>query len=152
MNGRRPTALRTYVLTGILALLAACALSLSREPSMRIDGQHMISDVPPVTTMRGTFLPLRAIALGIGAVTSYDAKTGAIEILRGRDTVALHVGERRGMLNGMAFTMRRAPFVVRGRVMVPGGLFERALGSNIHYDSGHDVIEITSGHARTPSL
>lgn len=119
---------------------------------MRIDGQHMVSDVPPITTLRGAFVPLRAIGLGIGAVTNYDVKTGGIEIMRGRDVVLLHVGERHGKLNGMAFTMRHAPFVVRGRVMVPVGLFEAALGSSVRYDSVHESIEITSGRARDKSL
>jgi hypothetical protein len=145
----RPISFRTYVVTTVFASLASLAMFLSHPPTLRVDGQHMASDVPPVTSMRGTFLPLRAIALGIGAVTSYDAKTGQIDVLRGRDIVVLHVSAHNGLLNGMPFTMRHAPFVVRGRVMVPAGLFERALGSTVRYDAAHESIEITTGHRDT---
>ena len=125
-------------------------MMVSKSATVRVNGQRIISDVPPVAGVREHFLPLRAISLGLGAVTSYEAKNGRIEVLRGRDSVIMHLGDRHATLNGVEFTLVHAPFLVRGRVMVPTSVFMRALHSEVHYDGSSETIDVTSStHTNT---
>lgn len=143
MRGVRPISVRTLLITIVLASSVSLLMMVSKPATLRVDGQRIVSDVAPVTGVRERFLPLRAISLGLGAVTSYQRKDGRIEVLRGRDTVIMHLGERRASLNGVPFMLAHSPFLVRGRVMVPSSVFMRALHSNVHYDRSSETIDVT---------
>ena len=134
LSGIRPPSVRSVVLTSALAASAAAISGLSHPAALRIDGQRMLSDVPPVTTAKGAYVPLRFVAQSFGARTDYDAKTGTVELVRANDTLRLRVGDRQATFNGRRLTLKAAPFSVRGRtkvryeaaranidVMTPGG-------------------------------
>ena len=150
IRGVRPISVRTILITLILSSAVSLLMMLSKPAIMRVNGQRIISDVPPVTGVHERFLPLRAISLGLGAVTSYEAKYGRIEVMRGRDTVVMHLGDRHALLNGVEFELAHAPFLVRGRVMVPTSIFVRALHTEVHYDGASETIDVTTGtHANS---
>ncbi len=142
--GVRPVSTRTVVITLLLSSTVSLLMMVSKSATVRVNGQRILSDVSPVSGVHEHFLPLRAVALGLGAVTSYDAKRGRIEIFRGRDTITMYLGERRAKLNGIDFQLEHAPFLVRGRVMVPSSLFMHALRSYVHYDASSETIDVLS--------
>ncbi len=130
MTYRRP-AIQTLVLTGIVALVASAILALSHPAQLRIDGQRVESDVPPITTAaQHVFVPLRAVADALGARTLVRGDN--VYIIRGKQSLRLRVGDRHATLNGMPLTLKRAPFRVRGRVMI--GIKALALALNVHVD------------------
>jgi len=141
ISPRLPSA-KTVGATAAIAALAAVLTSLSHPAALRVDGQRMISDVPPVTTAKGAYVPLRVVAETLGANTNYDAKTGTIELIRANDTMRLHVGERTATLNGNHFTLHAAPFAVRGRTMVPLQMIARAFKTRVRYDTAHAQIDV----------
>ena len=125
---RRP-ALQTLVLTGVVALVASAMLALSHPAELRIDGQPVQSDVPPITTAaQHVFVPLRAVADALGAQTIVHGNY--VYVVRGKQSLRLRVGDRHATLNGMPLTLVRAPFRVRGRVMI--GMKGLALALNVH--------------------
>lgn len=137
---------RSVGLTVVVAAFSAVLSSLSNPAALRVDGRRMVSDVPPVTTAKGAYVPLRAVAESLGADTNYDAKTGLIELVRGSDTLRLRVGDRRATLNGRSMPLHSAPFAVRGRTMVPLGVIARAFKTSVRYDVSHAKIDVmTSG-------
>lgn len=130
MTYARP-AIQTLVLTGVVALVASAMLALSHPAQLRIDGQRVESDVPPITTAaQRVFVPLRAVADALGAQTLVQGNN--IYIIRGKQSLRLRVGDRHATLNGMPLTLERAPFRVRGRVMI--GIKALALALNVHVD------------------
>ncbi|GAC1307206.1 MAG: hypothetical protein NVS2B3_05460 [Vulcanimicrobiaceae bacterium] len=134
---------------------AAALSSLAHPAALRVDGHRTISDVPPVTTAKGAYVPLRAVAESLGADANYDAKTGSIELVRGSDTLHLHVGDRSATLNGRPMALRSAPFAVRGRTMVSLSVIARAFKTSVRYDVSHAKIDVmTSGSldANAPDL
>jgi len=133
---------RTVAATAAVAALSAALTSLSHPAALRVDGRRMVSDVPPVTTAKGAYVPLRVIAETLGASTNYDPKSGAIELIRNDDTMRLHVGDRTATLNGKKLTLRSAPFSVRGRTMVPLQVIAKALGAHVRYDTAHAQIDV----------
>jgi hypothetical protein len=134
---------RSVIATIVVSAVAAVMVSLSSPASLRIDGQRMVSDVPPVTTPKGeVFVPLRFVAETLGADTNYDAKTGLIEMTRADDTLHMRVGDKLATLNGNRMTLKHAPFSVRGRTMVSLSVIARAFNTKVHYDGAHDKIDV----------
>lgn len=133
---------RTVGATVVASALAAALTSLSHPASLRIDGHRTVSDVPPVTTAKGAYVPLRAVAESLGAETNYDAKSGTIELTRADDTLRIHVGDRIATLNGKKLTLKTAPFAVRGRTMVSLNVIARALKTNVRYDASRAKIDV----------
>ena len=134
--------LKSVGLTAGIAVFAATVGSLSAPVSVRVDGRSMVSDVPPVTTAKGTYLPLRVVAESLGADTNYDTKTGTIELVRDGNTLRLRSGDRVATLNGRKMTLRSAPFSVRGRTMVPTTTIARAFKTRVNYDPSHAVVDV----------
>ncbi len=109
---------RLVVATAVTALVASLSLALSTPATISVDGQRVASDVGPVTTPGGAYLPLRAIADAAGAETSFEPRSGAIVVRRGTDVLTMHVGSTAAVRNGKRVTLAHAPFTVAGRTMV----------------------------------
>jgi hypothetical protein len=135
---------KTVALTAGIAAIAATLGTLSAPLTVRVDGRSMISDVAPVTTVKGTYLPLRVVAESLGADANYDPKTGTIELTRAGDTLHLRAGETIATLNGKTMTLRSAPFSVRGRTMVATSTIARAFKTHVHYDPSHAIVDVVT--------
>jgi hypothetical protein len=138
---------RLIVATFVTALAASLALALSTPATISVDGQRLASDVSPVTTPAGAYLPLRAVSDAAGARTSYDAQSGQITVRRGTDVLAMRIGTTDANMNGHRVKLAQAPFAVRGRVLVSSATIARAFGSSVRYDVRHDRVVV-----RTPGV
>ena len=124
----------TLAATLVLALFGSLTFALSNPVEMRVDGQPVISDVPPVTTPKGVFVPLRPVGDALGAETRYEHKSGDVVITRGDQTLHLKVGSLHAKINGMPLTLKRAPFRVRGRVMVSLHAVQQVFGVRVKFN------------------
>lgn len=110
---------------------------------MRVDGQPLVSDVPPVSSLNdGIFVPLRPVGDALGAETRYDRKSGIVTVTRGDQVLRLRVGSTSAKLNGMPMTLRHAPFRVRGRVMLSLHAVEQAFGLRARFDKMTARVEL----------
>jgi N-acetylmuramoyl-L-alanine amidase len=130
--------------TLFLATLASLATVASQPAALLVNGEAVVADVPPVTVAREAYVPLRAVADRLGADTSYNKKTGTLEVTRGDDTLRLRLNDRAATFNGNPLTLGHAPFVVRGRTMVAVGAIAKAFGSKVSYDRARRRISVTS--------
>ena len=122
-------------LTAAAALAASLAFSFSKPIEVRVDGQPIISDVPPVSSAKeGVFVPLRPVSDALGAQTRYEHRSGDVLVTRGDETLHLKVGSTHAKLNGMPMTLRHPPFRVRGRVMLSLKAVGQAFGVRVKFD------------------
>lgn len=133
MRYRKPSRI-TIAATIVLALFGSLTFALSKPVEVRVDGQPVISDVPPVTTTKGVFVPLRPIGDALGAETKYEHKSGDVIITRGDQTLKLKVGSTNAKINGMPVTLKHAPFRVRGRVMVSLRAVQQVFGLRVKFN------------------
>ncbi len=127
--------LKSLALTGVVAFVASVGLFVSRPVDVLVDGTRMESDVPPVTTARNeVYVPLRSIADALGARTMLDRQTNQVVVVRASDALRVRIGSVHATLDGMPMTLDRAPFEVRGRVMVGLRTVARAFGVRVSYD------------------
>jgi hypothetical protein len=138
----QPLKPRTLLATVIVSLALSTMLAFSRPATIEIDGQSVHSDIPPVTTGRQAYLPLRAVTAWLGARVSYNKSTRSILVVRGSDRLKLRVGVRSAILNGRRIELSHAPFTVRGRTMVAAHTVERALGPRVRYNPGKSRIDV----------
>jgi len=133
MTYRRPSA-QTLVLGTAVAAIASLMLAFSRPIDMVVDGQPVESDVPPVsTTGNRVYVPVRSLADALGAQTVVDGTN--IYVVRGDQSLRLRVGDVHATIDGMPFTLKSAPFRVRGRVMIGLRAIARAFGVHASYDA-----------------
>lgn len=135
---------RTLVATAVLAALASLTFAYSKPVEMRVDGQPVISDVPPVTTPKGVFVPLRSVTDALGAETHYEHKSGDVVVTRGDQTLHLKIGSKQARLNGMPMTLGHEPFRVRGRVMVSLHAVQRAFGVRVKFDKLTARVDVST--------
>jgi hypothetical protein len=133
MKYHRPSK-TTLAATLVLALFGSLTFAFSKPVEVRVDGQPVISDVPPVTTAKGVFVPLRPVSDALGAETRYEHKSGDVVITRGDQTLHLKVGSTHAKINGMPLTLKHAPFRVRGRVMVSLHAVQQVFGIRVKFN------------------
>lgn len=133
MKYNRPSK-ATLALTLVLALFGSLTFAFSKPVEVRVDGQPVLSDVPPVTTAKGVFVPLRPVSDALGAETKYEHRSGDVVVTRGDQTLHLKVGSTHARLNGMPVTLHHAPFRVRGRVMVSLHAVQQVFGVRVKFD------------------
>jgi hypothetical protein len=123
------------------------SIAVSTPATMSVDGQRIVADVAPVTTVAQAYLPIRAISEATGGTTTFDDAARTITVRRGRDVLVLKLGEREATLNGKPVILARAPFTVRGRAMVPSSVIADAFGSSVRYDARQAKVDV-----RTPGV
>jgi hypothetical protein len=136
---RRPS-LRTLVFAAVIASAASLLLAFSRPIDMIVDGQPVVSDVPPVTTTTDVYVPLRTLGDALGATVRIDGSN--MELDRGAQSLRVKVGSTLASIDGQSFTLRRAPFRVRGRVMISLRPIARAFGVHASFDARTAQIQI----------
>jgi hypothetical protein len=142
MFAARP-AWTTLITTAVVALAVSMTLAFSRPVEIRVDGQRLISDVAPVSTSSDkVYVPVRALGDALGAETHYNAQSGQIAVIRGDQILKVRVGDEHATLNGMPMTLKRAPFLVRGRVMINVKTIARAFGVQVTYDAKTARIDV----------
>jgi len=144
--------LRHFAFIAGAALAVSILLAFSRPIVMLVDGERVDTDVAPVTTAsEKVFVPLRSIADALGAETEADPKAGTVDVVLGNQSLRVRVGDTRATVNGMPFTLKHAPFRVRGRVMISLDAVVRALHVHAKYDAREARIEvITPGVGQAP--
>ena len=138
---------RLLLATVATALVASLSVALSTPATISVDGQRVASDVAPVTTPGGTYLPLRAVSEAAGAETTFDAASRTITVRRGTDVLTMHVGSPSATLDGHSIALASAPFTVRGHTMVASATIARAFGSTVRFDRKRGRIDV-----RTPGV
>ena len=135
---------QTLVLTAMIAAVGGGIVTLSRPVEMMVDGQRIETDVPPVTTSsQRIYVPLRSIADALGAETIVQGDK--VFVVRGTQSLRVQLGSTKATINGMPFTMRHAPFRVRGRVMIGLKPITDAFRVRANYDTRTARVEILSG-------
>jgi Copper amine oxidase N-terminal domain len=137
---RLPT-IQTLALTAVLATMAAALLAFSRPVEMVVDGQHVVSDVPPVTTPSDVYVPIRSLGDALGAQIDVVDRD-LVYVIRGNESLRLKVGDRRAKIDGMPMTLAHPPFRVRGRVMVSLRAVARAFHVQVSYNARTARIDV----------
>jgi hypothetical protein len=114
-----------------------------------VNGKAVATDQEPVL-VRGAgdlspqiLVPIRFIVESLGATVYWDPKAQTAVVMRGRNNIALRVGEDSHVVNGIAVTTRAPVRLVGGRTMVPIRFVSNALGATVTWDAPTRTVAIT---------
>ncbi len=131
---------------------------------VEMNGELMaFPDQQPIINQDGrTIVPVRFVAVGLGAYVDWDGKTQTVTISKGSDTIKLTIGEKQATKNGQVLTFDTSASIVNSRTMVPLRFVSEGLGAYVAWDGATKTVIVktkaqdttgsqTGGTAYTPN-
>lgn len=112
---------------------------------IKIDGQVLKTDVPPVVIKGRVMLPVRAVAQALGAKVDYVPQTQAAYIVKGDRTIVFYGGSNKFQYNNAWMPMDVQVQTINGRYMVPLRYLGMFLDYAISYDEVTGDVNANSG-------
>lgn len=108
------------------------------SPTMLVNGEATSLDVSPVVVNDRTYVPYRALAEAFGAKVDWYEPLQQVRVSQGTNIVTMQIGSKVNMANGLVKNMDVAPFIQKGRTMVPVRFMAESLGYKVSYTSNPD--------------
>jgi hypothetical protein len=130
----------------LCALLAPTLASVLNMPiTVKVDGKVVkFPNEQPHSVAGRTLVPLRGIFEAIGAYVEWVPDQRKVSCRKANEEVELHIGERIARKNGAEITIDVAPRIMHGTTMVPLRFIAESLGAKVDFDSGNNIVEITT--------
>lgn len=130
----------------MIVVLFSMAVSFA-EPAtvrMKLDGEDIITDTPPVIENGRTLAPVRAIFESMGGTVLWDEAAGEV-MLNGLGTdIKLTVGSADAYINGTLKTLDVPARIINGRTMIPVRFVSEAMDCEVSWDEQSKTINIVS--------
>ncbi len=106
----------------------------------------MMDATPYIDNNSGRALvPVRYLAIALGAITYWDANTQTITITNGSTTISMVIGSTTLTVNGQTQTMDVAPAITAGRTYLPARWVAEALGFTVSWDANSQTVTVSQG-------
>ncbi|MCW2279008.1 hypothetical protein M2243_002459 [Heliophilum fasciatum] len=117
------------------------------EIRLMVNYQQVKSAVAPYLKDGRTMVPLRIIGQELGAQVSWDTKESRIELVKGKDTLKLWVGQPKVLKNDEplatnALSDTVVPEITQGSTFVPLRLVADALGATVNWEGKTRTVYI----------
>lgn len=132
----------------IASLLVVCtyaeadAYASNQAVSLIIEGKQQQPEVPAELKKGRTFVPIRFIAENMGARVHWDKSTSLIEIVKDDVEIYMNLDSQEVIVNGQAFQMDTAPYLVQARTMVPVRFVSEFLGLDVGWQAEKRTVII----------
>jgi len=110
--------------------------------TLKVAGQVVSPDVPPVIVKGRTMVPARALYEGVGADIEWKEEDRQVEISMGDSTVLLTIDSRTAVVNGKRTVMDVPPLIIEGRTMIPVRFAAESLGFEVLWDDAGRTVQI----------
>ncbi|MCK5847929.1 MAG: PQQ-binding-like beta-propeller repeat protein [Caldisericia bacterium] len=100
-------------------------------------------DSPPIIKDSRTFVPLRFISEIVGGKVIWNSQEKRIEVLYKQNEVVLWIGKKEILVNSKKEVIDTAPFISKGRTMVPLRFVTEPLGAVILWDGASQSITLS---------
>jgi hypothetical protein len=109
---------------------------------IKVNGQKIKFEVPPVIKDGKTLIPVRAVMNGLGAKVEWDPNTKTVTITKGDTVVQFVLGENKVIVNGKEITLDTPAMDISNRTFVPLRFLSEIFGEKVKYDEKTGNIEI----------
>lgn len=128
----------------LLTSLLPTALADNAEILVKLDGEYITFDTPPLLIGGRTMVPLRAIFEALGATVSWDDETKTVTSYNEAYLVECTIGKPEMYVNGDVKIMDIPPMILDGRTLVPARFVAEAFACKVDWDSSTRTVIITS--------
>lgn len=135
----------------VLGFLMFCwaGVASAQTVTVRVNGQVISFDQPPVIVEGRTLVPVRAIFEALGANVTWQGETNTVLATRGQVKISLQVGNKNALKNMEKITLDVPPMIIKNRVLVPLRFVSESLGAHVSWDGEQNTIRISTS-AETP--
>ncbi len=145
---------RTAILKQILEKKKSAAKSHSNNMMLVfVNGDEMITDVPPVVKYNRTLIPVRALMTALGAQVTWDQTTKTVTVTKGDIKIVLKLDSNIVLVNGKEVKIDAPASSYNGRTVIPLRFIAEQFGQNVEWDSstGSIIIEDKDLNNTTPA-
>lgn len=110
--------------------------------SVKVNGEGVVSDVPPIILGNYTLVPARAIFEKMGAEVLWNEAESKVTVKLGSDVIELKVNSNIANVNGKQLTMPMPAKVVNNRTLIPVRFVAESLGMLVDWDDATRTVSI----------
>lgn len=111
--------------------------------TVKVNGNQIQFDQPPVLENGRTLVPLRAIFEALRAEVSWDGNTQTVTAVKGETQISLQIGSTRMYVNGNIKTLDVPAKLINSRTLVPVRAISEAFGCNVDWVQDTQTVVIT---------
>ncbi len=112
--------------------------------TVKVNGQLVNFDQPPIIIDGRTLVPLRAIFEALGATVEWNGDTQTVTSKKGSTSVSLSIDSNAMYKNGKAVTLDVPAQLINDRTLVPARAVAEAFGCDVDWDSDTKTVTITN--------
>lgn len=87
--------------------------------SLKVDGETVVTDVPPVIIKERTLIPARAVFESMGSQVKWNEEARLVEVGLGTSTVQLTIDSKIAFVNGVQVPMEVPAMILDDRTLIP---------------------------------
>ncbi len=114
----------------------------STEIAVKLNGEWMDFDVPPVLMNDRTMVPFRAIFEALGCTVSWNDETQTASGSRNGMKVELPIGNNIAKVDGESVVLDQSAVLLNDRTLVPLRFVSEALGAQVKWDDASQTVII----------
>ena len=128
-----------------IIILATIGISgLASGITVRLNGEALTFDQPPIIQEGRTLVPLRVIFEALGATVDWEQSTQTVTAVRDGVTVTMQIGSSVFYRNGQEFTLDVPARVVNNRTLVPARAVAESFGADVQWNQEAQTVFITT--------
>jgi hypothetical protein len=126
--------------------LAAAGAAAAQAPQVTVnDSPVQFLAQQPIEQGGRVLVPLRGVLEKLGAYVTYDYRTQTVSALRGQTRITLPIGGRQAVVDNRPVSLDVPAQLVNGSTMVPLRFVAEALGAQVTYNAGQNLVAINTG-------
>ena len=136
--------LLSFVILISFVLVFSNSTSAANPIQIIMNNIKITASIPPQIIKGRTYVPLRAIAEGLGAKVNWNNELQQATVEKADNLIAFTIGNPEVTLNGKQVTIETAPYMVSGSSMLPLRFISEQLGLKVTWDSSLNTIYLTN--------
>lgn len=136
--------LLSFVILISFVLVFSNGTSAANPIQIIMNNIKITASIPPQIIKGRTYVPLRAIAEGLGAKVNWNNELQQATVEKADNLIAFTIGNPEVTLNGKQVTIETAPYMVDGSSMLPLRFISEQLGLKVTWDSSLNTIYLTN--------
>ena len=150
--------MKKKIVLGIISLLTCLQIGFvfaADEISIKMDGEYIYCDQPPIIVNDTTLIPLRTISEGMGYEVNWNQEKQMILITDngkgGGATMSMIIGKTELETGGGIKQLPVAPVIINDRTMVPIRVIAEVLLCTVDWDENTRTVDIHSTYKPNPN-